>query len=721
MYALSPACALKTGATPLRNESFLQTWSHQLDASSTSARDTPVTRAVKLLEEMKDGLKKEFDEDEAAYKELSCWCNGNNADRADAIEAGEAKVEELQSTIESLTAKSSELKNTLATTEKDLAEDKATLEAATEQRKKEADEFHGKELDSIQALENLKAAMTVLGKHHEAAFPQLPVSLIAVSGKSWFNDPAEHSFDDFTSREPFAGSPIDSHASANDFVQEATGTPAQDSSAAWSSEDVATVRQALRSAAAFMQTQHRQGYYPAYNAQSGEIMGIMKQMNDEMTAALTDLQKTEMKRAKDFSELRTAKTSEIEAGEKLAEQKEDELADTDNNLAEAKEDLEHTQKTLAEDKEFLSNLEKTCKGADANWAKRKKSRLLELEAVSDTIGILTADEARDAMSGTFSFMQLSSQSERGRANRLRVGALLRRAASSTHNPALALLATRAQLDAFEKVKKAISDMISKLKAESEDEVKKTDYCRKELQENEMATMKKESEKEDLEARSAELGNKVKRLDEEVKTAMAEISALQVSLQRAADNRRRENLDYQKSFNDQTMTIVVLKKALKRLAEFYDKAAFMQAAKRQTPPVAQKEYAPSKAAGGVVALIEKIIQDAREIKDTSRREEAEAQAAYEDTVADTNAAVEELEKAVVSKKRTAVKTKKELAEVDSDVADAADELQRLAKYDAELHEECDYVLKNFEARQTARGEEIEALQKATQILNGANFA
>ena len=40
-------------------------------------------------------------------------------------------------------------------------------------------------------------------------------------------------------------------------------------------------------------------------------------------------------------------------------------------------------------------------------------------------------------------------------------------------------------------------------------------------------------------------------------------------------------------------------------------------------------------------------------------------------------------------------------------------QQLANENADLHKSCDFVLKNFEIRQTARGEEIEALQQAKE--------
>merc|ERR1712196_572435 len=49
-----------------------------------------------------------------------------------------------------------------------------------------------------------------------------------------------------------------------------------------------------------------------------------------------------------------------------------------------------------------------------------------------------------------------------------------------------------------------------------------------------------------------------------------------------------------------------------------------------------------------------------------------------------------------------------------------ELEQLSNYKAQLHSSCDFVMKNFEIRQTARDEEVEALRQAKAILSGAKF-
>jgi len=463
-------------------------------------------------------------------------------------------------------------------------------------------------------------------------------------------------------------------------------------------------------ASSLLQARHGETYMPSYNAASGEIFGVMKQLQKEMETDLSEAQKLEADRAANFAELRAAKTSEIEAGEKMAESKEDEKATCDNDLAEAKEDLGETEKALAEDEKFSANLGKTCKTADANFQERKKARLAEIQAVAETIEILTGDEAKDAMDTTFSFVQVTAESKQ----RKLAAAVLRKAGF----PELSMLATSVELDAFTKVKAAIDKMITQLKAQTADEVKKNNFCKSELQENEMTTMKTKDLKADLEAKSAELEATIKTLSEEIEKAHLQIDELQVALQRASEDRKEENHDFQKTVADQTATAEILNKALDKMAKFYDEAAFAQV-KKQTPPVAQMEYSQNKGAGGVMSMIEKLIYDTKDITAKSKKSESESQAAYEELVADTNDSIDGLTKLITSKAKAKAGAKKDLSLTDSDLGDAVRELEDLGKTNADLHSDCDYVLKNFMIRQKARSEEVEALQQAKQILNGAN--
>jgi hypothetical protein len=248
----------------------------------------------------------------------------------------------------------------------------------------------------------------------------------------------------------------------------------------------------------------------------------------------------------------------------------------------------------------------------------------------------------------------------------------------------------------------------------------------------MDTAKTTDKKADLEAEAGELAASIKALEQGLTDASAQIAQLQLDLQRASEDRLVANKDFQKTIADQTVTVEILKKALDKLATYYDKAALLQRSggrssaalrRREDParPVPQKEYKPNQGATGVMSMIEKLIYDAKELMADSRKAETDSQAAYESTVAETNSAVAALQKEVVFKTKAKAKAIKDKLRTEADISDTGSELDGLAKYNADLHSECDYVLKNFDVRQQSRAEEIEALQQAKQILSGASLS
>jgi len=700
-----------------RQTKLLQSWTKELDNSKAG---TPVTRVVNLLKEMQNTLKTEMEEDEALYEKMECWCNTGKYEKSEAIDAGKAKIDQLNAANEQGFARSKELKQQIEELEATVAADKAALKTAQAKRDEEVQTFQGLETDSIQAVENMKSAIEVLGRHAGAAFPQTDALSLLSTGSS--DEPlsdhrSERSLETWMQESGNVGvadsAAIDKQTSK--FLQSDDTKPrAAPPTMGWSADDMRIVRKALQVGKSFVQS--KEGYYPSYESQSGAILGILKQMKEQMEADYKAASEKEQMAAASFADMRTAKTAAIEAGEKMAEQKEDDLAKTDNLVAEAKEDLGQTEETLAADEEFLKNLDKMCADSDGAFEKRKASRLEEIKAVSETIEILTGDEARDAMSGTYNFLQVGESDK----NRKAAAAVLRKVGLKTHNIDISFLANKVELDAFTKVKKAIDDMIATLKQEQADEVKKNDYCTQELQSTEMSIAKTDDLKADLQAKIGSLESQEATLKDEIDADKASIAQGQMDLQRAGEDRQRENLDFQKTIADQTMTIEILMKAMERLAQFYDAQLIQLQAKKQTPPVAQMEYKPNAGASGIMSMIEKLIYDAKDLVAASKKAESEAQAAYEQLVADTNRSQADLAQAVVEKTKAKAKAHKDRLGAESDLMDTVDELEGLHKYEADVHEECDYVLKNFMARQQARGEEIEGLQQAKQILDGANL-
>merc|ERR1719420_1504237 len=53
--------------------------------------------------------------------------------------------------------------------------------------------------------------------------------------------------------------------------------------------------------------------------------------------------------------------------------------------------------------------------------------------------------------------------------------------------------------------------------------------------------------------------------------------------------------------------------------------------------------------------------------------------------------------------------------------ALEDAERLQATNADIHANCDFLLKNFEVRQAARTQELEALAEAKAVFSGADFS
>merc|ERR1719246_385650 len=100
------------------------------------------------------------------------------------------------------------------------------------------------------------------------------------------------------------------------------------------------------------------------------------------------------------------------------------------------------------------------------------------------------------------------------------------------------------------------------------------------------------------------------------------------------------------------------------------------------------------------MIQQIISDAKAMEAEAIRSEEDAQKAYEDFVKETNASIEAKSKDIVNKSEEKAKAEVDLVETQKAKEAAMLELEQLSNYDAQLHQSCDFVLKNFDLRQAA---------------------
>jgi len=336
------------------------------------------------------------------------WCETNDKDKTKSIAEAEARIGDLTTKIEELTALSAQLNTEIKNLEKEVAANQEALDQATAIRQKQLAEFNAEEKDLLESISALKAAVTVLSKHN--SFLQMPQSRMLGVAATLQNEMQKHSS---LLRGVFTRS---QRKHVESFIQ----APADYFDAA---------------------PTFKQSYAP----QSGEIFGILSQMKETFEANLGDSQKEEMANQKAYEELKAAKEDEIAAGQAQIDTKTQELASTDEKNAQAKEDIEDTRKSLAADEEFLMMLKEKCQMTDKEWEERSKTRQLEMEAVSKALAVLSSDDAHDLFTKTFNPALLQEQTS---DRRTRASELLSAAAKKLQSPRLATLAVRARLDAF---------------------------------------------------------------------------------------------------------------------------------------------------------------------------------------------------------------------------------------------------------------------------------
>merc|ERR1719325_93445 len=608
-----------------------------LTFDAAAAKNRPVSKVITLLKDMLKQLEKEAEEDEEIYDKMACWCETNDKEKTKAIADAEAKIADLTTKIEELTASSSRLGAEIKNLEKEVAQNQEALDKATAIREKQLAEFNAEEKDLLESISALKAAIVVLSKHHGGALAQLPRShMLSVAAV------LQHQ--------------MQTHAALLQGVL----TPSE-----------------KRLAAAFAQSPEdyfdaKPTFKQSYAPQSGEIFGILKQMKATFEENLSQSQKEEMANQKAYEDLKAAKEDEIAAGQAQIDTKTQELATAEANLAQAKEDIEDTRNSLAADEQFLMMLKEKCSMTDKEWEERQKTRQEEMEAVSKALAILSGDDAHDLFTRTFNPALLQKVTNENVARRAKASKLLSAVAARLHNPRLATLAYQVRLDAFTRVKKAIDDMIAQLLQEKADEGKHKDFCTEELNQNQLQTEKKEREKTDIIQKIETLEMDIKALAEAIKSLKAEIAEMQVQLKRAGEDREKENKEFQMTVADQRETQKLLKAALAVLQDFYGKKAKAAALLQKQEPVGPppppgfEAYKKSAASGGVMAMIQQIINDAKAMEAETIRDEEDAQKAYEDFVKETNASIEAKTKDIANKSEIKAKAEVDLVETNASI-------------------------------------------------------
>jgi len=680
----------------------------------------PIRRVVSMLQMMQKKIETEAKVEQELFDKFMCYCKTGVGSLVTSIKDAEQKVTQLESSIEETGSSATQLVADTKKAKADRTEATETLGKAKAIRNKEHRAFAKVSAEAKANIAAMGKAISSLGKGAGAAFLQT--------------------------------------SEAGDLKRLSI---AMDISEA--DRDVL---------ASFLSTKI-EGESEDYAPAGGEIVGILGTMKETMGKALAEAAKNEEGAVTDFEALTGAKERQVATLTKEIESKMVRSGEAGVELTNQQEDLTSTSKALASDKKFLIDVTKDCQTKQGEKEANDKMRADEQMALADTIKLLNDDDALDLFkktlpSSSFLQLQVSSKDMKKRA----IQALQHHhRGKRDFRLNLISLALRGKKVSFDKVIAMVDDMAALLKKEQGSDNTKKAYCEKNVDETEDEFKELQGDIKDLDKAIAEHKESIKAEAAEIVALTKGIKDLDTQVSEATAQRKEEHAEHEESMASDGAAKELLDMAKNRLSKFYSpklaKAALNQLSESEQiaaptaapsgigaafsqyqseeaqeddqsigflqvrrvakaapppPPAVGGAYKKSGQGGnGVMVMIDVMMNDLSKGMTEMDTNEKEAQKEYEQFIADSADKRAGDAKAISNKEGTKVELEANTLKMEQNRKGKVGE--SMAKMEAiqGLHSECDWLVKNFDVRKTARTSEIENLVNAKAVLSGADYS
>merc|ERR1719199_2374214 len=636
------------------------------------------------------------------YDKFMCYCDGNTGEMQKSVEEAAQRITELKAKLESSIAQKDQLDQELIQHKQDREAATQDLAKATAIREKEHAEYLELTGESKENLDAMTSAIAALEKGMGSGFLQSKTSLMDRLHK------------------------ILSVAQSLDAYQRTTVT-------------------------SFLAG--GQNPYGDYHGQSGEIVGILKTMKDEMDASLNGAVSDEETAASGYEELAAAKKDEISAAGAAIESKTQRSGTLAVTITTTKGDIKDTTSEMDDTEAFLANLKVECAEKKKEWAVRCQIRAEEVAAISAAIKVLNDDDALDLFKKTLSLNQGPAGSQLGfiqqhEAQHNRAQQALQQLSSSKvdqKNLQVQFLenALKAKNVDFSKVIQMVTEMQAVLKDEQASDDAQKSFCDKDISK----TDKEQKDTEEEIASSAALIEECQEASaqtaDEIALLQKEIKELDLAVAEATEQRKEEHGEYIQFMEENNAAVQLLTKAKNKLSKFYrpnqykeettpapimlmeGPLAFVQVVHKEAPPPPPETWGAYKKksgkSNGAFALLDRLSKDLQDGIADAEHDETTSQKDYETLMADSSTSRAQKAESI---------TEKEAAKADLDLKTETtiekktaleQDLLNIKDYLSKLHAQCDFLTENYDMRKTARETELESLANAKAVLSGANFS
>lgn len=674
-----------------------------------------VGEIVDKLKDMLKTSKEEGEEDDKLYKKFKAYCEKNTEEKTKSVQDLTGRIEMLKGKIAELLASNGELSIQCSKLRTSIHSLKDGIASAKELREKQHDDFLDVEKDNEKAMKQCKEAIKTLAE----------IGADQTQGSS-----AEH--------EQFMA------GFKGDFAQIKE-----------------TLHKALVSASSFLtkkQTHVVESFIQApftgtYSAQSGEVVGILKNMLDTFKTNLLIARGSEDKSVGAFEGLLKLKESSLKVLEDTFEDKQKEMASNDEELALKKDQLAEAEKSLEDDQEFLAKLIPMCKEKAHQYVSRKTMRKAEQEAIEQAIKILTSDSADEALAPRkkSKFLQRRVtpallQMRRSAAVTIPVQQrgpiieLLRKAGDGRGSIRLAQVAMALESgNPFNVILDKIDNIIKAIAKEGKADEKELEFCKSERKEKKDDLKKYEKSlrqtKEDIKDIGISIDDEKTGLISQIHEAEEKTHEIHENMEEETKERAAKNKNYQAEIKHTQAAQHVIKNAIKILKLHYEKEAEKKAESAEDseddPALLQKkkEDPPktwdsgeagdqSEAGNKVIGMLEKVLQDMVDTENKDHGDEQEDQETYEDSMKELAEKEKKTEETIAELKLDLADAEKDLVEKKQEKEATEDSKDGVESYLKDIKPSCDFIDKNFEKRVKSREDETKALKKAIKLLKSS---
>lgn len=675
----------------------------------------PIRRVVTLMQDMQKEIESEGEKDEKLYKKFMCYCSSNTDSLSAAGQEAAQQIEELTAKVKAEKAEKKQVAEELKQHKADRADAKQDLSKATKLREKEHKEFVAESGDTKTNLDATTSAIKALEKG-AGAFLQTSAA-----------------------------------SQLKNLVTSVSNIDASDKEAV-----VAFLEQS-----------------GDYVPQSGQIIGILKNMKDEMDKSLGGIVSEEEEAVKGFSDLKAAKEKEIAAATSAIEAKTQRVGELAVSIVQNENAADDATKELDDSQKFLANLASTCKEKTAEWEERSKTMQEEILAISEAIAVLNDDDALDIFKASLPSPKPVTALLQKKAQRNNAITKMKElfSAKQFNSPALSLLAhtISAKLKTgvdFSSVLKMIDDMVALLKKEGQDDEKHKDWCDAEFDSSDDESKDVNRKLASLASVISEMKDEIASLTASVDTLTKEIAALDKSVAEATAQRKAEHAEFTEKVQLNESAIQLIFKAKNKLQKFYNPGQYVAPKQREMTEQERLVVAaggdvdtsvtqqirgttqtvftqlkkssgtvdPPQAPGGefaykkkgqksnsVMALMDMLSKDLeKEIAEAEHFEQT-GQKEYTELVADAQESRAQNSKSISDKEASKADVEGKLQEAKTQHIVSSDQLTQVTQYIQDLHNSCDFILAHFETRRESRGQEVESLKNAKAVLSGSNYS